>query len=283
MVATLAALVLVGGTVAVALPGRAGLPEDQYRDLLAFATAGGDTGSRVLLFGPAGDLPGTSRDFEGLGYRVAQPALPGVLGRLLWRSRAWATRPWRASSTNCSAARCAAPGSDSPPSASAGWPSPRRAPWRTSSRRNSTWCRLRGLAIPVFRNEVSATEAYGPGRHRLAARRHRLRSARGGPGRPGLRRHERRLPLGAGGVEPGRLGQPGRHCRRPKCASPAMPAGATWRWARRPGWPCWSCWSAWGGGGGGGRDETLARAVGGGGGGGRGLPAARARTPRRSR
>ena len=72
----LGALVLVVATVAVALPGRAGLPEDRYRDLLSFAVGDGPVTSRVLLFGPASDLPGESRDLEGLGYRVLSPPYP---------------------------------------------------------------------------------------------------------------------------------------------------------------------------------------------------------------
>jgi hypothetical protein len=76
VVGALGAVVLVVATVAVALPGRAGLPEDRYRDLLAFAVGDGPVTSRVLLFGPANDLPGESRDLEGLGYRVLSPPYP---------------------------------------------------------------------------------------------------------------------------------------------------------------------------------------------------------------
>jgi hypothetical protein len=73
VIAAVAAVVLVGSTAAPAVSGRAGLPEDCYTELLAFAAADEGTPSRVLLFGPHEDLPGTSRDLEGLGYRLVDP------------------------------------------------------------------------------------------------------------------------------------------------------------------------------------------------------------------
>jgi hypothetical protein len=148
--------------VALALPGRAGLPADQYRDVLAFATAGGDTGARVLLFGPAEDLPGTSRDFEGLGYRVVSPpypeswdaylpeprlgdeALQGLLYELL------------GGDVRRAGERLAVFG--------IGWVAfTEQSPLEGVFEAQLDMVPLRGLAVPVFRNEVSATEAYGPG------------------------------------------------------------------------------------------------------------------------
>jgi len=162
VVAALTAVVLVGGTVAVALPGRAGLPEDRYRDLLAFATAAEDRGSRVLLFGPAEDLPGTSRDFEGLGYRLVSPPYPESWDAYLAAPRLGdeALRSLLdellGGEVRRAGERLAAFG--------IGWvaftePSPLEDVFEAQL----DMVPLRGLALPVFRNEVPATEAFGPG------------------------------------------------------------------------------------------------------------------------
>lgn len=76
----------VGGAIAallalvtVAVPvgeGRAGLPEDDLTDRFAFAAAADGGTTRVLLFGDESSLPGTSRRYEGLGYRVFSPPAP---------------------------------------------------------------------------------------------------------------------------------------------------------------------------------------------------------------
>jgi hypothetical protein len=58
------------------LPGRAGLPQDRYRDLLEFTTADGVDGSRVLLLGAAESLPGDSRSLDGTAYRVVSVPTP---------------------------------------------------------------------------------------------------------------------------------------------------------------------------------------------------------------
>ncbi|MCJ7726674.1 MAG: hypothetical protein MUP76_09850 [Acidimicrobiia bacterium] len=76
MTAVFAAAGLVAATGLVAAPGRAGLPSDEYRDALSFATAAGDVPSRILLLGTTDTLPGESRDFEGLGYRVVDAPYP---------------------------------------------------------------------------------------------------------------------------------------------------------------------------------------------------------------
>lgn len=76
MVAVFTAAGLVAATALVAAPGRAGLPSDEYRDAFTFATAAGGVPSRILLLGPADTLPGESRDFEGLGYRVVDAPYP---------------------------------------------------------------------------------------------------------------------------------------------------------------------------------------------------------------
>ncbi|MBP1632155.1 MAG: putative glycosyltransferase [Acidobacteria bacterium] len=162
VVATLAALVLVGSTVVMAQPGRAGLPEDEYGDRLAFATAGGDSGARVLLFGPAADLPGTSRDFEGLGYRVVAPPYPESWDAYLGEPRLGdeALRSLLdellTGEVRRAGERLAVFG--------IGWvaftePSPLEDVFDAQL----DMVPLRGLSLPIFRNEVPATEAYGPG------------------------------------------------------------------------------------------------------------------------
>jgi len=162
VVAALAAVVLVGSTLAVALPGRAGLPEDRYSDLLAFATAGGDAGSRVLLFGPAEDLPGSSRDFEGLGYRLLDPPYPESWDAYLPESRL-GDEALRGLLDELLGGEVRRAG-EGLASFGVGWvaftePSPLEAVFEAQL----DMVPLRGLAIPVFRNEVPATEAYGPG------------------------------------------------------------------------------------------------------------------------
>jgi hypothetical protein len=67
---------LVVATVALAGPGRAGVPEDAWSGEFAFAAPQDAPATRVLIFGRAETLPGESRDFEGLGYRVFTPPLP---------------------------------------------------------------------------------------------------------------------------------------------------------------------------------------------------------------
>ena len=162
LVAALAALVLVGGTAAMAMPGRAGLPEDRDTDLLAFATAGGDTGSRVLLFGPAADLPGTSRDFEGLGYRVLAPPFARSWDAYLPAPRLGdeALRhlfdDLLGGEVRRAGERLAGFG--------IGWVAfTESSPLEATFEAQLDMVPLRGLAVPVFRNEVPATEAFGPG------------------------------------------------------------------------------------------------------------------------
>jgi hypothetical protein len=87
VVAVTAGLALVAATALLAGPGRAGLPGDRYSDLLNFAAAGDAPASRVLLFGPAEALPGTSRDLQGLGYRVLDPPVPNNWDAYLGEAR----------------------------------------------------------------------------------------------------------------------------------------------------------------------------------------------------
>jgi hypothetical protein len=162
LMAALTALVLVGGTAAMAVPGRAGLPEDEYTDLFAFATAGGETGARVLLFGPADDLPGTSRDFEGLGYRVVAPPYPTTwdahLGEPRLGDEALHALLYELLDGEVRRAgeRLAAFG--------IGWVAfTESSPLEAVFEAQLDMVPLRGLALPVFRNEVPATEAFGPG------------------------------------------------------------------------------------------------------------------------
>jgi hypothetical protein len=71
-----AAAVLVVTTVTLLAPGRAGLPEDTLTGSYDFAVAADGAPGRVLVLGPAETLPGTSYDYEGLGYRVFTPPVP---------------------------------------------------------------------------------------------------------------------------------------------------------------------------------------------------------------
>jgi len=87
MAAVFAAAGLVAATVLVAGPGRAGLPEDEFGETFSFATAAGDTPTRILLFGPPDTLPGESRVFEGLGYRVIDAPYPRIWDAYLHEPR----------------------------------------------------------------------------------------------------------------------------------------------------------------------------------------------------
>lgn len=163
VVGALAAVVLVGATAALAVPGRAGLPEDRYSGLLAFATAGGDTGSRVLLFGPAGELPGTSRDFEGLGYRVLSPPYPDSWEAYLPEPRLGdealddLLHELLGGEVRRAGERLAVFG--------IGWVAfMAQSPLEAVFEAQLDLVPLRGLAVPAFRNEVPATVAYGPGK-----------------------------------------------------------------------------------------------------------------------
>ena len=160
--AAVAALVLVGSTAALAVPGRAGLPADRYSDLLAFATAGGDSESRVLLFGPHEDLPGTSRDFEGLGYRVVSPPYPESWDAYLGEPRLGDEALDRlldellAGEVRRVGERLAAFG--------IGWVAFTEAsPLEALFEAQLDLVPLRGMDPPVFRSEVAAPPAFGPG------------------------------------------------------------------------------------------------------------------------
>ena len=72
----LGAVALILGTFALAGPGRAGLPDDTLTGTFEFAAPPGIEPSRVLLFGDASTLPGSSRQIDGLGYRVFVPPYP---------------------------------------------------------------------------------------------------------------------------------------------------------------------------------------------------------------
>jgi hypothetical protein len=73
-----AAMFLVLATLLVAGPGRVGLPGDTLTGQFDFAIpADGSTPSRILLFGT--DVPGESRDLDGLPYRVIVPPYPTTL------------------------------------------------------------------------------------------------------------------------------------------------------------------------------------------------------------
>jgi len=72
----LGAIAMILGTVVLAGPGRAGLPEDTLSGKFDFAAPPGAEPSRVLLFGEATTLPGTVREIDGLSYRVFVPPYP---------------------------------------------------------------------------------------------------------------------------------------------------------------------------------------------------------------
>jgi GT2 family glycosyltransferase len=75
---TVAGIVVTAATLLVVLPGRMGLPGDQYdRDIGFTAAAGNDPSSaRILVVGPADTLPGDSRIVRGASYRVVSAAIP---------------------------------------------------------------------------------------------------------------------------------------------------------------------------------------------------------------
>ncbi len=75
-VGTFAAVVVLAAAVFASFAGRAGLPEDQYGERFAFMVTEDVEPARVLVFGPAEDLPGEARDLEGVGYRVFTPPYP---------------------------------------------------------------------------------------------------------------------------------------------------------------------------------------------------------------
>jgi hypothetical protein len=72
----LGAIAIILGTVVLAGPGRAGLPEDTLSGTFDFAAPPGTEPTRVLLFGEATTLPGTSREIDGLSYRIFVPPYP---------------------------------------------------------------------------------------------------------------------------------------------------------------------------------------------------------------
>jgi hypothetical protein len=77
LAAGLAVTVVVVATLALAGPGRAGLPEDSLSGQFGFAVpAEGSAPTRVLLFGPPDSLPGSERTIDGLGYRLFVPPYP---------------------------------------------------------------------------------------------------------------------------------------------------------------------------------------------------------------
>jgi hypothetical protein len=76
VVAAIAGVGLALGAVFVVAPGRNGLPPDAFSDRFSFAAGEERAPARVLVFGPEDALPGTSRDLQGLAYRVFVPPAP---------------------------------------------------------------------------------------------------------------------------------------------------------------------------------------------------------------
>ena len=78
MLTLVAGVVVVGFTLPVLEGGRVGLPEDQWSGRLDFASSLADSveGSRLLLIGPEGSLPGMEREGEGFSYRLMKSGPP---------------------------------------------------------------------------------------------------------------------------------------------------------------------------------------------------------------
>ena len=87
-IGTAAAVVVAGWSLAVLVPGRAGLPGPELEDRIGFTAAAEGTpeDSRILLIGPADSLPGESRVIRGAAYRVISAPTPA-----LWE--AWLPTP----------------------------------------------------------------------------------------------------------------------------------------------------------------------------------------------
>jgi len=87
-VATVAGIVVTASSVLVLLPGRIGLPGDQLDREIGFtAVASGHPASaRILLVGPADELPGDSRVVHGAAYRVVSAPMPRM-------DEAWLSAP----------------------------------------------------------------------------------------------------------------------------------------------------------------------------------------------
>jgi hypothetical protein len=79
-IGTLGVVLLVAGSLVIVLGGRAGLPQDQLQETLAFTEAreGEAEISRVLLVGPADLMPGDSRSVQSGAYRVVSGTGPDL-------------------------------------------------------------------------------------------------------------------------------------------------------------------------------------------------------------
>ena len=71
-------VVMLGFTLPTLEGGRAGMPEDRWSDRLDFASSLADPGhgSRLLLIGEEGSLPGMEREGEGFSYRLMKAGSP---------------------------------------------------------------------------------------------------------------------------------------------------------------------------------------------------------------
>ncbi len=77
-IALVCGVAVLGFSLPVLEGGRGGLPEDQWSGRLDFASSLADAGagSRLLLIGPEGSLPGMERDGEGFSYRLIKSGPP---------------------------------------------------------------------------------------------------------------------------------------------------------------------------------------------------------------
>jgi hypothetical protein len=75
---TVGGIVVTVATLLVVLPGRIGLPGDEYDRAIGFTGAAGSApaSSRILVVGPSEALPGDSRSFRGASYRVVSAPIP---------------------------------------------------------------------------------------------------------------------------------------------------------------------------------------------------------------
>lgn len=74
VVCAMTAIALLGSTMLVVGPGRAGLPRDTMTGTYGFAVPMAEPPNRILALGS--DLPGTYRTLDGLPYRVFVPPFP---------------------------------------------------------------------------------------------------------------------------------------------------------------------------------------------------------------
>lgn len=152
------ALALIVGTMGLAGPGRAGLPQDALSGRFDFAIDSDATSVRVLMFGAADALPGTERTIDGLGYRVFVPPYPSMSEAYLGEDRL-GDDALQATLDELANGRIRR-GGDALSEFGIGWvafaePSPLESVFESQL----DFVALRSLDFPVFRNESSVAVA----------------------------------------------------------------------------------------------------------------------------